>query len=156
MNRFANPEIGSTPTEVARQGFVDLGIGWIRAGLQEGLRAHDLPGLAIATLCDVEIDPGLLELVEGSVVSSQALDRDDIESSRSRDRKSAGPDGLAIGEHGAGPAHTDPTSELRPDEAERIPQDPEKRRVRIDLRQLASLAIDLEPHPAPRIGWGTR
>jgi len=61
MNRAANARVGAATANVAGHGFVNILIG--RRGIfskQHG-GAHDLAGLAIAALGDVNFDPRLLQ-----------------------------------------------------------------------------------------------
>src|SRR5271155_315043 len=55
-----DPLIAPTATDVAAHHADDLGLGRIFAGREQGRRLHDLPGLAIAALWDIEGAPGLL------------------------------------------------------------------------------------------------
>src|SRR5215813_3771639 len=56
---------GSAPADVG-DGVVDVGVGRLGLVLQQGGHGHDHPGLAIAALRNLVLDPGLLHLVQGS------------------------------------------------------------------------------------------
>ena len=61
MDARADPLVGPAPADVARHGVVDVVVtsGWALAREQRR-RRHDLPGLAVAALGNVQLDPGLL------------------------------------------------------------------------------------------------
>src|SRR6266542_4982390 len=59
---FADADIGPTAADVAGHGIVDLGIARVRIARQQSRRRHDLPGLTIAALDNLEIEPCLLNL----------------------------------------------------------------------------------------------
>src|SRR5205807_10157420 len=94
---------------------------------------HDLPGLAIPALDDVELGPGLLDRV--AAVRRKAFDGGDLSFADRGDRKHAGADCLAVEVDGTGATLRHPAPELRPGKPEDISQDPEKRHVarRVDL-----------------------
>ena len=63
MNRRANPRVGATSTDVSGHRFIDLVVSRFGMNRQKRRGAHDLPGLAVAALRDVELAPGLLKRV---------------------------------------------------------------------------------------------
>src|SRR4029453_4405804 len=65
MNRRADALISAAATDVGNRG-IDLGVGRLRLPLQQRGDRHDHAALAIAALRDVEIEPGLLHLVQRS------------------------------------------------------------------------------------------
>src|SRR5262249_20647249 len=84
---------------------------------------------AIAALNDLEVEPGLLDLLaDGS--ASDRLDGRDRMPDRSRDRHHAGSSGDAIQVHRAGAAERSAATELGPVHAEQVAQDPEQRHLR--------------------------
>src|SRR6266850_596992 len=56
---------------------VDVGVGRLRLVLQECRDRHDHPGLAVAALGHLVVDPGLLHFVQNAA-GRQALDRGDL------------------------------------------------------------------------------
>ena len=62
MHGAAQPLVGAAAADIGEIG-VDVGIGRIGIALEVGRRRHDLAGLAIAALHDLQIKPGLLNLL---------------------------------------------------------------------------------------------
>src|SRR4029453_8039408 len=60
VHRGTDALIGAAPADV-RHGLIDVLVGRLRGPLQECRRRHDLPGLAVAALRDVERAPCLLQ-----------------------------------------------------------------------------------------------
>src|SRR5688572_10384634 len=59
MHRAAEPFVGAAPADIGETG-VDIGIGRVRRGLEEGHRRHDLAGLAVTALRNLFGQPRLL------------------------------------------------------------------------------------------------
>src|SRR3989442_6172831 len=102
---------------------VDVGIGWLRLVLQERRHRHDHPGLAVAALGHVVVDPRFLHLVQHAAVR-QALYRGDAPAFGRGDREHAGADRLAVEVHRAGAAHRDAAAVLGAGEADLLPDSP--------------------------------
>src|SRR5438477_7822919 len=60
MDRFADLLIGTAAADVATHGFIDIGVRWTGLLRQKRRRRHDLTGLAIAALWNIDFDPRLL------------------------------------------------------------------------------------------------
>src|SRR5688572_8460594 len=75
VNGRPNLDIRSTPADVAAHRFINVGVGGSRLSLEERCRGHDLAGLAVTTLWDVNVDPGALNGM--AVVWRQSFDRRD-------------------------------------------------------------------------------
>src|SRR5262249_38769251 len=65
LDGFADAEIGPAAADVPGQRLVDIGIGGRRDLRQQGGGGHDLAGLAVAALHDLEIEPRLLNPLAG-------------------------------------------------------------------------------------------
>src|SRR5262249_9391992 len=101
LDGVANPHIGAAATDVAGHGVVDVGVGRLRLVDQERRRRHDLAGLAVAALHDLEIEPCLLDLAAFRRLADR-LDRRDRGGPDAVDRRDAGARGGAVDMHGAG------------------------------------------------------
>jgi hypothetical protein len=109
-------------------------------GAREG-RAHDLAALAVAALSDVVLDPGRVDRGADAVVAlGDRLDSGDLLALGVRHRRAAGPDGLAVQMHRAGPAQSRAAAEFGAGHAQRVAQGPKDRRGRVDVdRVLAAV-----------------
>ena len=65
LDPFADTDIGAAAAEIAGHRRIDRRIVGVRVGGEEGGSGHDLPGLAIAALNHLEIEPGFLDLRAG-------------------------------------------------------------------------------------------
>src|SRR5213594_1627304 len=119
---------------------VDVGVGRLRLVLQQRRHGHDHPGLAVAALGHVVVDPGLLDLVQDAA-GREALDRGDLLALRRGDGQHAGADRLAVEVHRAGPAHGDAAAVLGAGEAGLLADRPQKGCAGIDL-ELEGFAVD--------------
>src|SRR5262245_55977670 len=119
---------------------VDVGVGRPGLLLQERRDRHDHPGLTVAALGYVEIDPGLLHFVQDAAVG-QALDRRDLLAFRRGDGQHAGSDRLAVEVDRAGAAHRDAAAVLGAREPDLLTDRPQQGRGRTDV-DLLSLAVD--------------
>ena len=138
MNPGPDPVIRGAPADVAGHRVVNVAVGRVRVVGEKRRGRHDLPGLAVAALGDVELAPRLLQGM--GPVGRKALDRRDGGAGGRRHRHHARPDGRARQVHGARGALADAASELRADEAEAVAKDPEKGRVGGDVH-LARLPV---------------
>src|SRR5262245_12839022 len=111
MDRLPDAVVTAAAAGVRHRG-VDIGVGRIRTSLQQGERAHNHPGLAIAALWRIEFLPGDLDRMV-------AIRRDPFDSgdslADSRGRKhAAGSNRLTIDMHRARAALPDAAAELGP------------------------------------------
>src|SRR5262244_2446010 len=105
VHRGADALIGAAAADVGH-GVVDILIGRLRLLLQERRRGHDLPGLAVTALRDVERRPRLLDGVRAG--GRETLDGDDpIRRLHAADGKDAGAHDLVVDVHRAGAALRD-------------------------------------------------
>src|SRR5450631_3358256 len=65
LDCLANSYIGPAPADIAAHGAVDIAIGRMWVARQKRRSRHDLPGLAIAALDDLMVEPRLLDLRAG-------------------------------------------------------------------------------------------
>src|SRR6476646_8527170 len=70
---FVNADIGAAATEIAGHPGTDLVVARLRRLCQQRGGGHDLAGLAVAALLDVDVLPG--DLHRMTAVSRQTLDR---------------------------------------------------------------------------------
>ena len=87
MDGFANLLVGAAAADVAAHGFIDVGIGGVRLFRQQRRSRHDLPGLAVAALRNVDFDPRLLNRM--TAVGGKAFDSGHRFSGNDRNRQSA-------------------------------------------------------------------
>src|SRR6266853_1173686 len=88
LDSLADAHISAAAADVPRHGGVDVAIGRVGLGGEQGRRGHDLAGLAIAALRDLEIEPRLLNLPAGWRLAD-GFDRGDALAGRGGDRRDA-------------------------------------------------------------------
>jgi hypothetical protein len=130
--------------KVAGHRLVNVGVGRFRVAGQKGRRAHQLPGLAIAALCHLLVDPGLLQHVQRAFGFAHSLHRDH-DSGDVADGNRAGTDRLAIDQHRARAASPNAATEFRAGNAGQVAQRPQQRHLGIGI-DLDVLAIDIQSH----------
>src|SRR5262249_5432397 len=141
VHRGADALIGAAAADVGH-GVVDILIGRLRLLLQERRRGHDLPGLAVTALRDVERRPRLLDGVRAR--GRETLDGDDpIRRLHAADGKDAGAHDLVVDVHRAGAALRDAAAILRAGQADLLADDPQERCVGLHLH-VAYPAVDVE------------
>jgi len=94
MNRFSNSRVRTAAADIAAHRLVNIFVAGLQIFREEDGRAHDLPGLAIAALRHIELDPRFLQRV--SEIHRKTLDRRDVPAFRARDGRDAGAYRLAI------------------------------------------------------------
>src|SRR5437867_10576760 len=123
--------IRSAPADV-RHRVVDVLVGRLRLLPEQRRRRHDLPGLAVAALRDVERRPGLLHGMRAR--GRQPLDRDDLVGGlHASNRQDARAHQLAVDVHGAGAALRDAAAVLGARQAHLLADGPQERRVGLYL-----------------------
>ena len=75
LDRFANPQVRGAPTQIPGHRGVDLRVGRLRCLREQRRGRHDLSGLAVAALRDVDLLPRALHGMRA--VSRESLDRGD-------------------------------------------------------------------------------
>ena len=126
MDPLANPVVSAAAAEVAGHRVVDVGKRRIRVSFQQRRSGHDLTGLAVAALCDIEFAPGLLQWVQVFVVGGEALDRSNLHATGGGNRCEAGTSGHTVEMHGAGATLANAATVFGPDKIEIITKHPEK------------------------------
>src|SRR5690348_9116160 len=116
-DRTADAVVATTATDVARHRRVDLGIAWLRFLSQQCAGRHDLSGLAVAALHDVDPEPRLLQ-PRTRLGAADVLDGVDLCLADAADRQLAGAQRGPIHVHGAGAAEPRAASVLGADQAE--------------------------------------
>src|SRR5882672_4841296 len=142
LDSLADSHISAAATDVPRHGGVDIAVGRVGLGGEQRRRGHDLAGLAIAALRDLQLDPGLLDLLAGGG-GTDGLDGGDALAGRGRDRRDARAHRLAVEVDRARAAQTEAATEFRPAHSEHIAKYPEQRRVVVDI-DAASFAVDCQ------------
>src|SRR5262245_29129299 len=125
VNRGPDALVGTTPADV-RHRVVDVLVGRLCVALQECRRGHDLTGLAVAALRDIERRPRLLDGMRS--IRRGALDRDDLVGRlHAADGQRAGAHQSTVEMHGAGAALRDTAAVLRARQPRLLADDPEQR-----------------------------
>src|SRR6266508_209856 len=88
LDSRADSHIRTAAADVPRHGGVDVAISRVGIGGEQRRCGHDLPGLAIAALRHLQLDPGLLDLLAGWS-GTDGLDRGDALADRRGDRRDA-------------------------------------------------------------------
>src|ERR1700690_3931633 len=91
--------ITAAAADIARHGLAYLIVGGLWIVQKEGCRLHDLSGLAIAALRDIDLAPGLLNRMVARGV--KAFDRRDLTVDDVGNRGNAGPYRLLVDDDGA-------------------------------------------------------
>src|ERR1700757_1307504 len=102
VNRLAHLLEGAAAADIG-DGVVDVLVGRLWLVLEQPRHRHDHPALAIAALRHVVLDPGLLHLVQGTIIG-KALDGGDLLAGGLAHADTAGARRDAIDVHGAGAA----------------------------------------------------
>src|SRR3989475_9004666 len=97
----------------------------MRLGREQGGGGHDLAGLAVAALDDLEIEPGLLHPAAGRSFPRRLDGRDGF-ARGSGHRRDAGADRPAIEMHRAGSAQRRAAAELGAGQSDDVAQYPER------------------------------
>src|ERR1700730_2502121 len=137
LDGLADPYVGSAAADVAGHRLVDITVLRDRVACQECRCAHDLTGLAIATLHDLKIEPGLLN----SCASRSPADRfngGDFAIADAVDSRDAGANRIAVLMYGAGAAQCHAAPKLGAGHAEQVAQDPKQGRVAICIYDMAA------------------
>src|SRR5271166_915414 len=138
---LADADIGHASAEVACHHGVDVLIARSREVLQEGRRLHDLPRLAVAALRNLKLDPGPLQWMPSFRI--EPFDRRDVGVGDVTHGRDAGARRPPAHMHGAGAAHADAAAEFRPGEADNVADDPQQRRIVLDVDRHGA-AVDAE------------
>src|SRR6185437_1814379 len=131
MNRLPDARIGSAPAQIAVHTSIDVLVAWMRVFGEQRSGGHDLAGLAIAALRDVDLSPGNLQRV--LAVRRKPFDSSDAPVCGARGRRHTRSYGLTIQMNRASAALTDAAAVFRSMEVEYIPKHPEKRGLRGDI-----------------------
>src|SRR5882762_1721626 len=142
LDSLADSHISATAADVPRHGGVDIAVGRVGLGGEQRRCGHDLAGLAIAALRNLQLDPGLLDLLAGGG-GTDSFDRSDALAGRGRDRRDARAHGLAVEVDRARAAQSEAATEFRAGHSEHIAQHPEQRRVVVDI-DAAGFAVDCQ------------
>src|ERR1700679_4305324 len=120
----ANPRVGGTAADVAAHRVVDVLVGRLRLLIQQRGSGHNLARLAVATLHDVERQPGLLYLLPVRGIANR-LDGGDFLRTDRGERRHASADGRAVEVDGAAPTQRQHSPELCPFHVQQVTQHPQ-------------------------------
>jgi len=136
--------IGAAPAGIGHP-TIDVGVGRVRAPLQQRERAHNHSGLAVAALRRIELLPGDLDRMVA--IRRDPFDRGDFFAGRHARRNAAGSDRLTIDVHRAGAALPDAAAELGSRQADVIADHPQQWRYRVGIDGMSrSVHVQIELH----------
>src|SRR5258708_4773518 len=141
VDRLAHLLEGAAAADIG-DGVVDVLVGRLRVVLEQGPPRHDHAALAIATLRNVGLDPGLLHLVQRPV-GGETLDRGDLLAAGFADEHTARAHRHAIDMDGAGAALCNAATVFGAGQADIFADHPQQRGVRLDIH-VESFAVDCE------------
>ena len=125
MDCAPDARVSAAAADVAAHGFVNVFVGGLRIFFEEHGGAHDLTGLAVAALRNIDFNPGTLEGM--GKIGREAFDGRNVFAFDSGEWSDTRADGFAFEMDGAGAAKRHAASEFGSSETERIANDPEKR-----------------------------
>src|SRR5215831_15713405 len=131
MNGGADALIGAAAADVAAHGGIDFGIRRLRDPCEQGRSRHDLPGLTVAALRNIELDPGALYGV--TVVGREALDGDNALAAGGAQRRYAGTHRRTFQVHCAGTTQRHTAAVLGASQSDDVAQRPQQRHVAIGI-----------------------
>src|SRR5437773_4648640 len=141
MHGSTNALIRAAAADVGHR-LVDVGVARARILLEQRCRGHDLPGLAVAALRNVELRPRLLHRMRAG--RGQPFDGDDPVACLDRaQRNRARATNLAVDVHRARAALRDAATILGAGQSDLLSDDPQQRRVILRLH-VVDLAVDVE------------
>src|SRR5882724_1330853 len=140
MHGIFDALVAAAAADVTGHGFADLVVGRLRIFVQKGRRLHDLAGLAIAALRDVDLTPSLLNrMIAGRVHS---FDGGDLAADDVGDRRYAGAHRLLVDHDSAGTAERLAAAEFGADQSGLVTKIPKQRKIRVAV-PILFLAINL-------------
>ena len=119
--RRHNPLMGTAPTQIPREGFIDLRVCWIFIVGEKGAGGHDHAVDAIAALYGLLIDERLLQF-PWFFCAAQPFERGDALALHSRSGRYARAHGLAVYNDRTGPALSKAAAKLRSVDFKVVPQ----------------------------------
>ena len=102
MDCSPDARIGTATTDIAAHRRIDIRVGGVWRLFQQCTGRHQLSGLAVTTLDDIDIGPGTPKSV--GLFALQTFDGGDFAPANRRERRHAGAYGYAIQVYGAGAA----------------------------------------------------
>src|SRR5690625_1893357 len=109
MDCRADTVVGAASAQIARHCPVDILVAWLRCGSQQRRCRHQLTRLAISTLRNIMINPGLLQCAQGAFGGSETLNGGDLHVSGSADRCHTRPCSVTVEVYGTSAALGDAT-----------------------------------------------
>jgi hypothetical protein len=129
-NGRANARKRATPADIADRSS-QLVVGWRGIAGEERADGHDHAGLAITTLRDLVVDPGLLHRMK--TCCAKPFNGDDLYVSDRAHRDAATAHSFAVDMDGAGSARTYAAAEFCAGEMEFVAKNPEQRGFGLDV-----------------------
>jgi len=152
VNRLPDAMVTAAAASV-RHRRVDIGVGRVGASLQQGERAHDHAGLAVAALRRIEFLPCNLDRM--AAIGRDSFDRGDFLADRGLRAHAAGSDRLTIDMQRARAALPDAATEFSAGEAEMIANHPQQWRLRVRIDGMSrSIHVQIERHTLPPLDSG--
>src|SRR5712672_4398652 len=141
VNRGADADISSAPTDVAIHGEIDVAVARILDFLEKRDCAHHLAGLAVPALRDFVGNPSLL--YRTGLAPSHRLDRGDFGFVERRNWYRAGAQRPAVHKYRASATLSDPAAELGSGHPQHIAEDPQQSRITVHIDRM-SCTIDFD------------
>jgi hypothetical protein len=139
VDRVFDALVTATATDVTRHRFANLIVVGFCIFDQQGCGLHDLTGLAISALWNIELAPGLLHrVIPGGM---KTFDCRNFPVDGIGNRGDAGANGLLVEHNGACPAQSLAAAVFRARQAGLIAEKPKQREIRVAVPILL-LAID--------------
>ena len=133
MDRLANALVGPAAADVGCHCLVDVGIAGLRILGKQGCSLHDLPGLAVAALRNVDLLPRNLQWMAS--IRREPLDGGDVLAFNRSDAGHAGTFRLTVHVNRAGTATVHAATEFGSGESQCVPERPEQGSLRVDLNR---------------------
>ena len=141
FNSRADALVGSAAADVPGHRLINILVGGHGFALQQRHRLHDLPGLAVAALGYVDLDPCSLDRMQP--VLREPFDSGNFLAGRIAHGNDAGADGISVLENRAGATKRHTAPELCARQAQKVAEVPQDRHLGIAIEG-AFNSIDFE------------
>ena len=148
LDRCTDSHISGATADIAVHRHVDVTVIGVWHFCKQCGGSHDLPGLAIAALRNLVLDPGGLNRL--GLACRDRFYGNDLGIANRRDGQGAGAQRLLVHEYGACTALADPAPIFRAGQAKIVPQNPEQRRVALCVDGVpCAIHVDGKCHEFP-------
>src|SRR5271163_4148350 len=134
MDRVFDALVTAAAADITRHRFAYLIASWLWIFHQQCCGLHDLAGLAIAALRNIDLAPGLLNRM--ITRRMQAFDRRNLSAGHVGDRGDAGAYGLLVHDHRACAAQRLAAAKFRAGQSGFVTEKPEQREIRVAIPAL--------------------